>query len=52
MDLTGGKMFEPRARGIRKVQRKVANDDSVISRTAQLASQVVVVEPESGIRLS
>ena len=25
-------MFEPRARRIRKVQRKVANDDGIISR--------------------
>ena len=46
MDLTGGKMFEPHARRIRKVQRKVANDDGVISRAAQLACQVVVIEPE------
>jgi hypothetical protein len=44
VDLIGGKMFEPRARGIRKVQRKVANDDGVISRAAQLACQAVVVE--------
>ena len=46
VDLIGGKMFEPRAHGIRKVQRKVANDDGIISRAAQLACQVVVIEPE------
>ena len=52
MDLIGGKMFEPSARGVCQVQRKVANDDGVVSRTAQLAHQVVVVEPEPGVRLS
>ena len=52
MDLIGGKMLEPCARGIRKVQRKVANDDDIIGRTAHLACQAVVVEPEPGIRLS
>ena len=52
MDLIGGKMFEPRACGIRKVQRKVANDDGIISRAAQLTCQAVVVETEPGIRLS
>ena len=46
VDLIGGKMLEPCARGIRKVQRKVANDDGIISRAAQLACQVVVIEPE------
>ena len=34
------------------MQRKVANDDGIVSRTAQLARQAVVVEPEPGIRLS
>ena len=52
VDLIGGKMFEPHARRIRKVQRKVANDDGVITHAAQLACQTVVVEPEPGIRLS
>ena len=37
VDLIGGKMFDPCARGICEVQRKVANDDDVISRAAQLA---------------
>ena len=52
VDLIGGKMFKPHARRIRKVQRKVANDDGVISHAAQLACQAVVVEPEPGICLS
>ena len=37
MDLVGRKMLEPGACEIRKVQRKVVDDDGVISRTAQLA---------------
>ena len=37
VDLIGGKMFEPRTHGICKVQRKVADDDGIISRTTQLA---------------
>ena len=32
MDLVGRKMFKPGACRVRKVQRKVANDDSIISR--------------------
>ena len=34
------------------MQRKVATDDGIVSRTAQLARQAVVIEPEPGIRLS
>ena len=52
MDLIVGKVFEPCARRVCKVQRKVANDHGVITRTAQLASQAVVVEPKCGICLS
>ena len=52
VDLIGGKVFEPCARRVCKVQRKVANDHGVITRTTQLASQVVVVELEPGIYLS
>ena len=52
MDLIGGKMLKPRARGICKVQRKVANDHGVITRTTQLVSQAVVIEPERGVYLS
>ena len=52
MDLVGGEVLKPRTCGIRKVQRKVANDDGIVSRTAQLARQAVVVESEPGIRLS
>ena len=37
VDLIGRKMFEPHARRVRKVRRKVANDDNIISRAAQLA---------------
>ena len=52
VDLVGRKMLQPRACRICEMQRKVANDDGIISRTAQLACQAVVVEPEPGIRLS
>ena len=34
VDLVGRKMLKPGTCGIRKVQRKVADDDGVISRTA------------------
>ena len=37
VDLVGWKMLKPGTCGICKVQRKVADDDSVISRAAQLA---------------
>ena len=37
VDLVGRKMLRPGTCGIRKVQRKVADDDGVISRAAQLA---------------
>ena len=52
VDLVRGKVFEPCPRRVCKVQRKVADDHGDISRTAQLASQAVVVEPETGICLS
>jgi len=45
MDLVGGEVFEPCVRGIYKVQSKVTNDNSVITHTAQMASQAAVVEP-------
>jgi len=50
-DLVGMKMLEPCSCRVRKMQRKVANDDGIVSRTAQLARQAVVVESEPGIRL-
>ena len=52
VDLIGGKLFEPCTHGICKVQRKVVNDHGIITRTAQLASQAVVVELETVIFLS
>ena len=51
MDLVRGQVLEPRSCGVSKVKGKVADDDRVISRAAQLARQAVVVEPETGIRL-
>ena len=45
VDLVGGEVFEPCVRGIYKVQSKVTNDNSIITHTAQMASQAVVVEP-------
>jgi len=45
VDLVGGEVFEPCVRGICKVQSKVTNDNSVITHTAQMASQAAVVEP-------
>ena len=44
-------MLDPDACRVCKIQGKVANDDRVISRAAQLARQAVVVEPEPEIRL-
>ena len=52
MDLIHGQMLEPRSCGIGKVKRKVADDHGVIRRTAQLACQAVVVEPDCGIGLA
>ena len=52
MDLVLGQVLEPRSCGVGKVKRKVADDYNIIRRAAQLACQVVVVEPERGIRLS
>ena len=51
MDLIRRQVLEPRSCGVGKVKRKVADDHGVIRRTAQLACQVVVVEPEPEIRL-
>lgn len=44
-------MLEPCSCRVCEMQRKVADDDRVISRAAQLARQAVVVELEPGIRL-
>jgi len=52
VDLVGRKMLEPCSCRVREVQRKVADDDRIVSRAAQLARQAVVVESEPGIRLS
>ena len=51
VDLVGWKMLEPCSCRVCEVQRKVADDDRVVSRAAQLARQAIVVEPEPGIRL-
>jgi len=37
VDLVGWKVFELHARGVCEVQRKIADDDGLVSRTAQLA---------------
>ena len=51
VDLVGRKTLEPCSCRVCEVQRKVADDDRVVSRAAQLARQAVVVEPELRIRL-
>ena len=52
MDLVGREVFEPCMHGTHKVQRKVVDDHGVVSHTAQLASQAVVVKPGPRICLS
>ena len=52
MDLIRGQMLKARSCGVSKVKRKVADDHGVIRRTAQLACQAVVVEPDRGIGLA
>ena len=52
MDLIHGQTLDPRSCGIGKVKRDVADDHGVIRRTAQLACQAVVVEPDRGIGLA
>ena len=51
VDLVGRKMLEPCSWRVREVQRKVADDDRIVSRAVQLARYAVVVEPEPRIRL-
>ena len=51
MDLVGRKMLEPCSGRVCEVQRKVADDDRVVSHAAKLARQAVVVELEPRIRL-
>ena len=45
-------MLEPCLSGVFQVQGEVADDHQVVGRTAQLASEAIVVEPERGVRLS
>ena len=52
VDLVGRKMLKPCSGRVCEVQRKVADDNRVVTRAAQLARQAVVVEPEPGVRLS
>ena len=52
MDLIRAKKLEPHSCGFGKVKRKVADDHGVIRRTAQLACQAVVVEPDRRIGLA
>ena len=52
VDLVGRKMLEPGSCRVREVQRKVEDDDRVVSHAAQLARQAIVVEPKRGISLS
>jgi hypothetical protein len=51
VDLTGRQVLEPRPGRVGEVQGEVADDDLVISGSAQLSCQAVVVEPHAGIRL-
>ena len=51
VDLVGRKMLEPCSCRVCEVQRKVADDDRVVSHAAQLARQAVVVELQPRIRL-
>ena len=52
MDLIRGQVLEPHSCGVGKVKRKVKDDHGIIRRTAQLACQAVVVEPDRGIGLT
>ena len=52
VDLARGQVFKPCPHRVCKVRTKVADDHGIVSRTAQLARQTVVVEPEPGIGLS
>ena len=52
MDLIRGQVLEPRSCGVGKVKRKVVDDHGIICRTAQLACQAVVIEPDRRIGLA
>ena len=45
-------MLEPRSCGVSEVKRKVTDDHDIVRRTAQLACQAVVIEPDRGIGLA
>jgi hypothetical protein len=51
VDLAGRQVLEPRPRRVGEVQGEVADDDLVTGGPAQLARQVVVIEPHTGVRL-
>jgi hypothetical protein len=51
MDLAGWQVFEPRSGRICEVQGRVVDDHRIGGGAAQLASQVVVVEPHSRVFL-
>jgi hypothetical protein len=51
VDPTGRQVLEPRLSRVREVHWQVADDDLVGGGAAQLARQVIIIEPYSRVRL-